>query len=268
MRYDLHVHTYLSDCAARDAYPEPFILEAEKRNQTILAFTDHSWDETVEGASPWYKPQTYRRLAEQRKYLHGIPSPVKIIQGAEGEYANFLLGLGEDGAQYADFIAIPHDHVHMKGFVVPLEYDPPELMAKFLLDSMESLCKHPNRHLFMALCHPFNAICRTYEYQREVWKYITNSMVEEALDAAKEADLLLEFNLSSFQDMTVEEIADFPYTRFFHMAKENGNILYWGSDAHSIGAYRSLHDRADEIMKAAGLCESDFDEAEKRILAL
>ena len=69
MRYDLHVHTNLSDCAQREAYPEPFIAIAEKLGQSVLGFADHSWAKGVEGASPSYKKQPFDRLIERRESL-------------------------------------------------------------------------------------------------------------------------------------------------------------------------------------------------------
>ena len=103
MRYDLHVHTHLSDCASREAFFPLYIKAAEENRQTLLGFADHSWASGVEGATPWYRKQPFERLAEQKKqltdYLAEHPSPVKVLQGAEGEFANFLLGIDEAAAQ-------------------------------------------------------------------------------------------------------------------------------------------------------------------------
>ncbi|MBQ3154604.1 MAG: hypothetical protein IJB88_05175, partial [Clostridia bacterium] len=85
MRYDLHVHTNLSDCAQREAYPEPFIAIAEKLGQSVLGFADHSWAKGVEGASPWYKKQPFDRLIERReslnRYLDEHPTDVNVLIG-------------------------------------------------------------------------------------------------------------------------------------------------------------------------------------------
>ena len=110
MTYDLHVHTHLSSCADRQAFFHRYIPLAEKLGQTVLGFADHSWAEGVAGGSPWYQRQPYARLKEQKRaleaYLEEHPTSVKVLQGAEGEYANFLLGLDEAAAEYAEVIGL------------------------------------------------------------------------------------------------------------------------------------------------------------------
>ncbi len=269
MKYDMHVHTYLSDCASRDAFADGYIKLAEEYGQSILGFADHAWAEGVPGVSEWYKPQTFSRLVKQKEELHAKSSSVKLLQGAEGEYANFLLGIDEDAAAIADYILIPHDHIHMSGFVVPVGYEPPAKMACFLLDSFEAICKHPKRNLITALCHPLIPCCKPTSYVNEVLKEITDAQMEEALTAAKETDMMLELNTSCFAKLqTEEDFKSYEYIRFVALAKEKGNVLYWGSDAHSHERYRYLHDIAPKILSYTGLTEEDFTEAERRMLQL
>lgn len=269
MRYDLHVHTNLSECARRDAFPEAYIGIATEKKQTVLGFSDHCWAAGVEGASPWYKKQPYTRLIERKAYLKRYlaehPTDVRVLVGAEGEFANFLLGIDDEAAAIADYIIVPHDHVHMKGFVIPDGYNASQV-AKYLLDSFEALCKHPRRDLFMALCHPMIPCCQPWEYKNEVYSHITDRQLEDALHAAKEAGLWVELNLSEFVSVPEQEWQNYEYTRFFRAAKSVGNILCWGSDSHSHDAYAARIDIAPRIMKLLGLEESDFDEAEQLIL--
>ena len=271
MRYDLHVHTNLSDCAQREAYPEPFIAIAEKLGQSVLGFADHSWAKGVEGASPWYKKQPFDRLIERReslnRYLDEHPTDVNVLIGAEGEYANFLLGVDEDAAAVTDYIIIPHDHVHMKGFVIPDGYNHAEV-AKFLLDSFESLCVHPKRDLFVGLCHPLVPCCHPWEYKNEVYRHITDAQIHDALCAAKKAGIWLELNVSEFAGVPENEWHNYEYARFFHAAKENGNLLYRGSDAHGHAAYENYLGIADRIDAFLGLCDDDFAAVEQMALAI
>lgn len=269
MTYDLHVHTDLSDCAKRDAFPQKYIALAEARGQSILGFSDHCWAEGVAGASPWYQKQPYSRLAARRKELETFltehPTDLRVLIGAEGEYANFLLGLDEDAAAYTDYILIPHDHVHMKGFVIPDGYQAKQV-AKFLLDSFELLCKHPQRNLFTALCHPMTPCCHPQEYRNEVYRYLTDAQLEDALHGAKEAGLWIELNVSEFACVPKEELKNDAYLRFFAAAKRVGNLLYWGSDAHSPESYEKLHALAPAVMDAVGLTEDDFAKVETLLL--
>ena len=267
MNYDIHVHTYLSDCAARDAFADGYIRLAEERNQSVLGFADHAWAEGVKGVSEWYAPQTYSRLIKQKEELHAKSSKVKLLQGAEGEFANFLLGVDEEAAAIADYILIPHDHVHMGGFVVPSGFEAPQKMACFLLNSFEALCKHPKRNLFVGLVHPLITCCKPLGYQNEVLKEITDTQIEEALSAAKEADLMLEVNVSQFDVLkTEEDVKSFEYLRVIRLMKEKGNVLFWGSDAHSHDRYRHLHALSEKVLSLTGLTEEDFSESERRML--
>ena len=271
MRYDLHVHTHLSDCASREAFFPLYIKAAEENRQTLLGFADHSWASGVEGATPWYRKQPFERLAEQKKqltdYLAEHPSPVKVLQGAEGEFANFLLGIDEEAAQYADYIIVPHDHVHMKGFVIPEEQTAPKEMALFLLKSFEALCKHPKRDLFVGLCHPMVPCCMPWQFKNEVYRYLTDPQLKDALTAAKEAGVWIELNLSEFACVPPEELENYEYIRFFRIAKEVGNTLYWGSDAHAPRTYRERLPFAARVLEVTGLTEDLFDEAEKAMLS-
>ncbi len=270
MHYDLHVHTHLSDCASRDALFHRYIAAAEEANQSILGFTDHSWAAGVPGASSWYQKQPYERLAAQKKeieaYLAEYPSTVKVFQGAEGEYANFLLGLDEEAAQYADYIIIPHDHVHMKGFVIPADKTSAKDVAAFLLESFEALCKHPKRGLFVGLCHPMIPCCMPWEFKNEAYRYITDAQLKDALIGAKEAGLWMELNLSEFGSVPDDELERFEYLRFFRIAKEVGNILYWGSDSHTVESYEKRIPYSEKILALTGLTEEDFSLAEQRML--
>ncbi len=270
MRYDLHVHTHLSDCADKTAFFHRYIPLAEEMGQTVLGFADHSWAEGVMGASPWYQKQPYSRLTAQKQelqaYLEQNPTSVTVLQGAEGEYANFLLGLDEEAASCADYIIIPHDHVHMKDFVIPAERYSEEGVAKFLLESFEALCKHSRRELFVGLCHPMVPCCHPWQFKNAVYKHISDTQLEDALRGAKEAGLWLELNLSEFADVPREEWQQYEYLRFFHTAKRVGNTMFWGSDAHCPENYVKRHQIAGEILSLTGLTEADFLAAEKAIL--
>ena len=271
MTYDLHVHTHLSDCADKQAFYHRYIPLAEEMGQTVLGFADHSWADGVEGASPWYKKQPFSRLQKQKQelceYLQQNPSPVKVLQGAEGEFANFLLGVDDEAAEYADYIIIPHDHVHMKGFVIPMERYSEEGIAKFLLESFEALCKHPRKDLFVGLCHPMVPCCHPWQFKNAVYKHITDGQLEDALKGAKEAGVWLELNLSEFADVPRDQWESYEYLRFFRAAKKVGNTMFWGSDAHKPENYVARHAIAEDVLVLTGLTDADFRTAETAILS-
>ena len=62
---DLHIHSELSLCSGDPAQTPKAILEyAEKYNLSTVCLTDHYWDESVPGASGWYKKQDYEHIAK------------------------------------------------------------------------------------------------------------------------------------------------------------------------------------------------------------
>ena len=56
--HDLHIHTELSSCSRDPEQNAAFLLSyAQRNNLKTICVTDHFWDETVPGASNWYKPR-------------------------------------------------------------------------------------------------------------------------------------------------------------------------------------------------------------------
>ena len=97
--YDLHTHTFLSDCASKtEANPADYVKAAEQNGLTAIGFADHAWDSDIEGASPWYKKQPFERLNTTRELLKERETTIKVLFGAETEYANGVLGVGERAA--------------------------------------------------------------------------------------------------------------------------------------------------------------------------
>lgn len=266
--YDIHIHTHLSSCAARNACVSDYIAAAEEIGLDLIGFADHAWDESIKGASPWYANQGYKRLAERNKALSaGENRKTKVLFGAEGEFASMLLGLGDEGAEFVDYILIPHSHTHMKGFVLPDEcIGDPEKHAKYLINSFVSLCGHEKRALFFGIVHPMYPIGESQEYVERIYSFITESALDECAHAAKEAGLFLEANLSVLKEIPPESMENHCYRRFLNACKRAGCNFFIGSDAHSIDVLRGNHFLKDDIIVSAGLAEADFITAKRRIL--
>lgn len=120
--HDVHAHNYLSACSHDNlATAEAYVNKAAELGLKVLGFANHTWDETVPGASPWYHDQS---IAFQMQIKTQIPADtrgVKVLVGAETEYCGMsdTLGMGREGAlNNLDFLLIPHSHVHMRKFVI------------------------------------------------------------------------------------------------------------------------------------------------------
>ena len=55
--HDMHIHSQLSSCSQDpEQSTEAILAYGERLGMKTLCLTDHYWDETVEGASDWYRP--------------------------------------------------------------------------------------------------------------------------------------------------------------------------------------------------------------------
>ena len=82
--HDYHIHSELSACSKDPAQSTAHILQyAMENGYGQICLTDHFWDETVPGASDWYKPQNFAHISES------LPLPqndkVKFFFGCEAE---------------------------------------------------------------------------------------------------------------------------------------------------------------------------------------
>lgn len=270
IKHDIHVHTHLSACAHRDAFISGYIAEAKRIGLTTVGFADHAWDEAVSGASDWYKPQTFSRLESRKSEIKTIDTDgLKVLFGAEGEFANFLLGIGEDARQYVDYIIVPHSHTHMKGFVMPSEYSgDAKAHAKFLTDSFIALCSHKDKNLFVGIAHPMWPVGASIEYIKQIFDNISDSTLDECAQAAKESELMLEVNLSSLKSIPPEYGEEFCIRRFFEACKRADCEFFMGSDAHRVTALAEYHETQSRVINIIGMEESSFTAAERRISIL
>lgn len=267
VKHDIHIHTHLSDCADREAFMADYIAEARALGLETIGFSDHAWDKNVPGASGWYAPQDYKRLAVRYEELKAIDTQgVEVLLGAEGEYAQELLGVTEEAAEFTDYILIPHSHTHMRGFVLPEDsVGNPEKHANYLVRSFISLCGHEKRNLFFGIVHPMYPIGEKYEYVKEVYSHISDEMLKECALAAKEAGVAVEANITVIKSIPQDALDNENcYKRFFDACKAEGCKFFLGSDAHCLRVMRENTLFQNEAIVRIGLDEADFTIEELR----
>lgn len=272
--YDLHTHTFLSNCASKtNANPIDYVIAAKQNGLAAIGFSDHSWDSSIEGASAWYKKQPFERLKATKELIKNSDvdlSGIKIVYGAETEYAGGILGVGEKAASELDYIIVPHSHTHMRGFVLPEGWESPKKHAEYLIKSFYEVCTHPNRKLFFGIAHPMFPVGLKQEDAEFIFSNIKDTNMEECLYAAKENGIFLELNASSIKTINEESLKDSFYARFFSIAKQVGNEFFMGSDKHQV----IPSGKPDNFMKIntyidkLGLQQSDFETALNVIQAL
>ena len=189
--YDLHVHTALSACAARDACIAEYCADARESGLPVIGFADHAWDKAVAGASPWYAPQDYERLLARRAEAER-ESGLKVLLGAEAEMAAGVVAFTPESAALLDYIICPHSHTHMKGFVLPADAEAPEKHADFLVKSFYALCVHPLARYILGVAHPMYPIGKSADEADEIYAHISDDALFFICQAAAKADLALE----------------------------------------------------------------------------
>ena len=81
---DLHIHSKISACSADpEQTPERMLAYATENGLKTICVTDHFWDESVEGASAWYKPQNYERISKAKPLTQS--DNVRFLFGCETE---------------------------------------------------------------------------------------------------------------------------------------------------------------------------------------
>ena len=108
MRYsfdhDLHIHSQISSCSNHPEQTTERLLQYAKDNSlSTICLTDHFWDETVDGASDWYRPQNYKHIAAAK------PLP-------QGENTRFLFGCETELNKFKIFAFISPVSVFMQSY--------------------------------------------------------------------------------------------------------------------------------------------------------
>lgn len=131
--HDVHVHNFLSSCCSdQTATVENYLQAASDIGLKLIGFANHTWDETIPGASNFYKKQCMAFEMQIKEQIPEDTKGLKVLVGAETEYCGMTdtLGMDKDAALQLDFVLIPHTHVHMRGFVMDTTDDVKRARAK------------------------------------------------------------------------------------------------------------------------------------------
>lgn len=261
MRYiydhDYHIHSMLSSCSNDPEQSTQRILEyAEQNGLNKLCLTDHFWDETVEGASDWYKPQNYAWITKAKP----LPQKdgIKFLFGCETDMDKYLhAGISRATIDKMDFAIIPTTHLHMTGFTLSEED------AKSLERRAQLWVERFGALLDMDL--PFKKIgvahlaCRLIaNTSREDYLNVLEMLPGEAMDRlfAKAAGQGIGIELNA-GDMGFEDDEADIVLRMFRIAKKQGCKFYCGSDAHHPAGLDAAKDKFERAIDWLGLTEDD-----------
>lgn len=183
--HDIHTHTLFSSCCSDPAATiAAYFDKAYALGHTAFGITNHMWDETVGGASGWYKGQPTGYVLEGRHAFdaadkHGI----RGLFGAEVEYTapTDTLALTVENAKKFDYILVPHTHTHMRDFVFPepravadLRKDIAARVAAALPELSASQVKKMTDTLKHADLYP--AVCDTFDLVGDLAAFCLDSL--------------------------------------------------------------------------------------------
>ena len=219
---DLHVHSHLSSCCMDERMtPNAILAFAEAHDYASLCLTDHLWVRAVPGASGWYAPQDIDHVRSSLP----LPKSEKLpfYFGCETELpANGIPALAREHFELFDFVVIPPNHMHMKGFVRPEGVDTPKKMADCVTDRLENLL-----NLDLPCCGDRIAFVPTKELRKDRKKL--TDLYRACGYFGKKSLLVQEKKVNAFSS----EQRCFPYAAGIHVLKKGK--LGWRTVRSSAG---------------------------------
>lgn len=248
---DLHIHSTISSCSNDPEQTNERILRyAEENGLRTICLTDHFWDETVEGASNWYRPQNYKHIAAAMPLPQG--KNVRFLFGCETELnKDFTLGVSKENFGLFDFIIIPTTHFHMKGYTLSEEESAnAKNRANAWVERLDAVLEMDLPFRKIGIAHlTCSLIAPTREEYIEVLKLIPQKEMKRLFEKAAGLGVGIELN-SSDMNFTEEE-ADV-VLRPYRIAKQCGCKFYCGSDAHhpnTLDRAKAIFERAVDLLE-------------------
>ncbi len=254
--HDLHIHSNISSCSyGEEQTPERILRYAEENGFQKICLTDHYWDETIDGAIPWYQEQNFEHINAAKPLPRS--NKVQFLFGCETELTHDLvLGISKERFSDFDFVIIPTTHMHMDDFTIT-EKDTVSFKTRAdawvrRLDAVLSMdlpfYKIGIPHLTTGLIAPIR------EQYLEVVKEISENDMYRLFKQAAKVGVGIEINstVMNFADADAS-LALLPY----QIAKESGCKFYCGSDAHEEEHFSYAKARLERGVDLLGLSEDD-----------
>lgn len=266
MRYvfdhDYHIHSWISDCSRDpEQTPQRILCYAQENGLNRLCLTDHYWDETVEGASDWYKMQNDAWINRSKPLPQA--EGVEFLFGCETDMNSAMtVGVAPEHYDRFDFVVIPTTHMHMVGFTITEEdAKTPASRARQWVNRLDDLLKRPLPFHKIGIAHlACSLLAPTREEYLSVMELLPSDEMERLFSRAAEVGVGIEINEG---DMSFAPSETEIVLRPFKIAKSCGCKFYCASDAHhpkELDDCRAIMERAIDLL---GLQESDKFHIEK-----
>ena len=269
IRQDIHIHTYHSACAVREATPQVYIDSAQKRGLELIGFADHMWDNGHGYSIASYERHqgNFANLIKIKEDLAGctIPDGLRVLVGCETDFvADSTLGISREIAAQLDFVLAPQAHTHFPE-VCPSPYREDRIACgKFSLEAFRRLMRHPDADLITAVPHPMGTHY-VGDGDTDIIAAMSDAEFREVFSMAAEKEIGIEINStivmlackSTDTDAhSLEAIKNLEYYRMFSIAREVGCRFTFGSDAHSLEMAEDFW-YAQNMADALGLTDAD-----------
>lgn len=256
INHDMHAHTVLSSCCQDPRQTVSNILaHAQSSGYALQCITDHLWDASVPGASPWYAPQD---IAHVKRSLPLPPSGgVRLAFGCETEFlGGDKLGLSPGHMNDFDFIIIPPNHFHMADFVRPASVTDPEDIALLLTRRLEEIARLPLPFHKVGIAHLTTGLIRKGGDKYEVLRAVPEERFFDAMRRLQRLGAGIEINGASYKEGWLGHQED--ELRLLRLAKAAGCRFYLGSDAHSLEALDRVPQALPTVVSLLGLTDADL----------
>jgi histidinol phosphatase-like PHP family hydrolase len=251
---DLHVHTNISKCGAPEATAESCLEAAAKEGLKIVGFSNHCWANHLPGASDWYKGQDVEHVLQIRSEIPSPPGNVRVLIGCETEYiGNGVAGMDKETTALFDYVLIPANHFHMRGYTVPEDLGAGgpgavrELLYRRFLEAVDL-------GFGTGIVHPFGPL-GFMDWEEEVMSGFTRAQYETCFKAAASAGIGVEIHHMAIECKAALNAEGFStlYINMLSTARECGCKFFFASDAHTPKNMNGY----DRLGQLAGLCGID-----------
>ena len=243
-----HTHTYR--CGHAVGTDSDFVEAAIDFGITDLGFSDHVF---LKGYDQPGMRGSYRQLdeyiasLENLRELHKDKISIHIGFEAEAlaEYYDYYRELLEGG--HIEYLILGNHGGFVDGKFVYHRY---EEGRKVVEQYTDTLVEGVKTGLFKYIAHPDHFLIGYHH-----WDAVSIEATHRICMAAKEADIPLEINLAHFRSKQWDlDWIDYPYTKFWKIAKEYGCKAIAGIDAHNpLDFFTTNYDLLDEFLSRVGL---------------
>ena len=255
--HDLHIHTKQSPCSSDPLQnPERIWQYAKDNNFSTVCLADHFWDELVPAASNWYEKCHFACICESLSFTPPKDGGVRYLFGCETDIDKYFhLGVSEERMEFFDFIVIPTTHMHMTGLTVDPEDGAPERRAELYVKRLDALLSMNLPFEKVGIAHLTCPLLSNVETHLDVLDMVSDEVFHELFARAAKKKTGIELNFEVRNYKSEEELAR--VLRPYRIAKEEGCLFYFGSDAHHEDVLLRSKDNFEQIVTLLDLTEEE-----------